>query len=643
MAILLDIIQQINMFCLMKTCLSDTVLNSSVNAIRHLQKRILVFCMLCSSMSCFALSFSPSVNYNLLVSSQKDFDQLNLTLNHELKTLQNSSAGTINIIFKNGFYRFNDANAIRLATINFPLLTLNFVVQHQGQVTLISDGQMFGKSQIVDKTKTHNILELNGKYDWSDVFLDKNFHRIPLGDTGYLSSSMINHACSQIIIVDSAKKIAKIAIPPELNMLKNKKSDFFARSMIFYKAWFISKYGKVLYSDNTYLYFQYDSLYVINGDYKFSGHFPAFYITNIPQAIEDDKVSVLGDSLYIPQKTSISYLCHFHTLMVCNHVDLKQLRFSGFRVSGSSLSDNSALMTFNHCRNITISNNIFAGIGNKEILSFHSSNNGYPLRETSTSSNILIINNKVLDCYGGFVGSSAWNTCIKGNDCKNLATFYEFGSIIGVAAKNYEVSNNKICNYGSYTGISIGDSRLANHTVSGVIEYNQIYFTPDFKNHYERNTLMDGGGIYLITHQDSTICRYNIIHDIKGRKDYRGIFCDDGAYNFQLIGNLVYNIDGTAIESRYVSWNSKSNSIGYANNINNIMRYNIIMGTYKFEGNPAYPNSCKNGPNYINSGVHATVRNVKQLSSDVQGGSALNFAKKYHLPKFIQSNLTKTK
>jgi len=261
--------------------------------------------------------------------------------------------------------------------------------------------------------------------------------------------------------------------------------------------------------------------------------------------------------------------------MVCNHVDLKQLRFSGFRVSGSSLSDNSALMTFNHCRNITISNNIFAGIGNKEILSFHSSNNGYPLRETSTSSNILIINNKVLDCYGGFVGSSAWNTCIKNNDCENLASFYEFGSVISVAARNYEVSNNKICNYGSYTGISVGDSRLANHTVSGVIEYNQIYFTPDFIKDYERNTVMDGGGIYLITHQDSTICRYNIIHDIKGRRSYRGVFCDDGAYDFQLIGNLVSHIDGPAIESRYVPWNLKSNSVGYANNVNNIMKYNI--------------------------------------------------------------------
>jgi hypothetical protein len=595
------------------------------------------------SFLCLRLSFCDAaffIKKQIIVSSQENFDQLNVTINHELRTLKAGSAGTINVIFKNGVYRFNDANAIRLSSITFPLVTLNFVVQHQGQVTFISDGQTFRKDQAIDETKTHNIFGLTGKYDWNDVFLDKNFNVIPLGDTGNLSSSMINHAGSPIIIVDSVKKIAKIAIPPELDALKNKKSDFFSQSMIFYKAWYISKYGKVLYSDNSYLYFQYDSLYVINGDYRFSGQFPAFYITNIPQAIEDNKASILGNRLYVPRKTSVFYLCRYNTLMVCNNVILKQLKFSGFHVSGSSMSG-SALMTFNHCRNIMISDNVFSSIGNRDVLTFTSSVNGYPLKETSTSSNIFIINNKVHNCYGGFVGSSAWNTCIKNNDCENLASFYEFGSVISVAARNYEVSNNKICNYGSYTGISVGDSRLANHTVSGVIEYNQIYFTPDFIKDYERNTVMDGGGIYLITHQDSTICRYNIIHDIKGRRSYRGVFCDDGAYDFQLIGNLVYHIDGPAIESRYVPWNLKSNSVGYANNVNNIMKYNIIIGNYQFEGNPSYPRSCKNDLNYIGLGFKSFVRNVEQLSPDVQGGSTLMFSKKHHLPEFIQLNLTK--
>ena len=70
---------------------------------------------------------------------------------------------------------------------------------------------------------------------------------------------------------------------------------------------------------------------------------------------------------------------------------------------------------------------------------------------------------------------------------------------------------------------------------------------------YQQYTLMDGGAIYISTRLDDVVIRYNYIHNVKGMKDNRGIFCDDGAKNLKIYGNVFYGIHNSyCVDSRLV-------------------------------------------------------------------------------------------
>lgn len=65
--------------------------------------------------------------------------------------------------------------------------------------------------------------------------------------------------------------------------------------------------------------------------------------------------------------------------------------------------------------------------------------------------------------------------------------------------------------------------------------------------------LMDSGAIYTWTQNDQVIIRYNYIHDYTGASDNRGMFCDDGAANFKIIGNRILRIANSyCVDSRII-------------------------------------------------------------------------------------------
>ena len=138
---------------------------------------------------------------------------------------------------------------------------------------------------------------------------------------------------------------------------------------------------------------------------------------------------------------------------------------------------------------------------------------------------------------------------------------------------------------------------------TGVIENNDLSYSQDYLDHIDNYGIMDGGAIYLATKNAGSIVRYNYIHGFSGMKSNRGIFCDDGASNIEIYGNVITEIaNSICIDSRRVTFVERSNTpesgIDKAN-VNIIIRDNIVDGKVRFEAHEDPDNGCVKGANYI--------------------------------------------
>ena len=161
----------------------------------------------------------------------------------------------------------------------------------------------------------------------------------------------------------------------------------------------------------------------------------------------------------------------------------------------------------------------------------------------------------------------------------------------------YYIANNTFCNFGySAIGVGLWYGHEKKHDVRGIIEHNEICFTENYFVHREKYTLMDAGAIYVWTQNDDAIIRYNYIHNYGGMRFNSGIYCDDGASNCKIYGNVVLNTpDGCSITSRMV----KDLKPTFKNNANNFMAYNVVDGAVVFSGYDEEDRHCVKGANYV--------------------------------------------
>jgi hypothetical protein len=364
----------------------------------------------------------------------------------------------------------------------------------------------------------------------------------------------------------------------------------------------------------------------MNGDSHYTQGLqaPLFYITNIGKH-DANKVYISGNHIYIPTGTTKLYECKYQNFMHLDSVFFNKIEISNLILSGSSLaltdsenintntSSRIPLLKFHRVCNVHINNNKFQNIGNERAIWFSGDILGY---EDVNSISHEVCNNKMLNSYGFFLETQdTKDILIQNNETNNTGIFFKFGGVIELVAINFLVKRNTIKNF-SYAGIRTGDylEKDPKYVIknSGIIEENTIYYDDSYKEHYSRHTIMDGGAIYFYSHNDPVTCQNNVIYNYKGRKDYRGIFGDNGAYGITLRGNLVFKVDDYSIESYYFNE-------FYKKSFSNILENNILLGSYKFEGNPFFQTdaikSYKKGNNYIND--IPVLRNVQESSSDI--------------------------
>ena len=217
----------------------------------------------------------------------------------------------------------------------------------------------------------------------------------------------------------------------------------------------------------------------------------------------------------------------------------------------------------------------------------------------SGTGNVVFDNNKVSNTGGDELFFS--------NNCSNIRitnnTFKYCGQSIGNTfcvrcyESTYYIANNTFVDFGyGAIGVGVWHGFTKEYPSQGIIEHNEIYFSPSYYANVWKHTLMDSGAIYTWTQNDEVIIRYNYIHDYTGAGDNRGLFCDDGACNLKIYKNIVLNTPNSySIDARKV----QDQHEGFNNNANNYIAYNLVDNGIRFEGYDGEKRHCIKGVNYI--------------------------------------------
>jgi len=175
---------------------------------------------------------------------------------------------------------------------------------------------------------------------------------------------------------------------------------------------------------------------------------------------------------------------------------------------------------------------------------------------------------------------------------------------ISCHGNDFLISGNSFEDFG-YGGIACGVGYKSKKTelCMGIVEDNTLSYSQEYLDNLKDHSLMDSGAIYLSTKSDGIIIRNNRVKNYSGSYYNRGIFCDDGAYNFELYGNVITGItNGYCIDSWRNAGVEEAKTPGTGiqrSNVNISIHDNIIDGNIRFNGNESTDNGCRFGGNYI--------------------------------------------
>lgn len=240
--------------------------------------------------------------------------------------------------------------------------------------------------------------------------------------------------------------------------------------------------------------------------------------------------------------------------------------------------------------------------------------------------NVLFDNNEILNIKGGAVAFSRGcnNVRVTRNQFENCGLGLQQSFCVNCSEAEYYIAENTFRDFGyGAIGVGLWYGNDKNKYSGGIIEHNEICFTPEYFTAALKHMLMDSGAIYTWTQNDDVIIRYNYIHDYIGAGDNRGIFCDDGAANLKIYGNVVLNIPNCYnIDSRAV----KDLVPGYNNNSNNFMAANIVDGSVRFMGYGQEKRRAIKGANFllkrkVNNKYRDIFENLEMVENDVMGDS----------------------
>ncbi len=526
------------------------------------------------------------------IQNQTQFDVL-----HSMLDSMVLSYDFINVIFDSGKYYFNLDNGINISKNNNCEITF----RGSGEVILSSSGEDYSKLESVGSyNKFWYKVPLKKHLDKYSTFQDDEGRIVPLCDTGFLNDSLhTNISLAQIEIVDSVMGAARILVPSECREMLNHNQEYFQNSQICYKSQWADAYRPILYSDNSYIYFQLNDWlkknivnYVTNG-YEWGGTYggtksQAFFVTNLSLALRKGQVMWDDKYIYIPQDVKKLHVSRFHkfaSFSNCkNNISFNNLIFHGSAIapfveswSGYSDSLSCDLFSIRKIKSITFLNCTFTGLGVNVCRGYDSS--GITMKDCGFRENYtdgILSLNRCEDVI--FIGNHVQNTN-KIITCKSVFSFNK--------CLNCAIEDNKFTNV-SRTILSIGESvGEDNIRVIG----NVVLNTDDFNQYHRRNMSSDTGVlVYGWGGADCEITN-NVVYNIASNHGFHGIMIDEGVGNAAIRNNLMFNIGDECIHN----WKLKSQT---PLNLNNKLDNNILFGKVNYCG---YDVTLLNNASYSNN------------------------------------------
>lgn len=531
---------------------------------------------------------------DIIIRNQQEYDSLAQNLYILLKEQEE-----LNIILDNGTFFFNDNNELKIFQSN---CSLN--IRGNRNTYLVADGENYINSEAEElyKGKWYKI-KLKKQLNQYCTFQDENHNPIPLANSGFLNDSLqINISNEAIRLLDSQKRIAQIAIPQELNFIKNKQTDYFKQSLICYKAQWTDCYREILYSDNKYLYFNLSEWLYQNFDqyvgnmfnwsknnkYGMKPYVP-FFITNLPQAAKENTIFYDNEYIYIPKNIQKVHVCRYNKWIDVKYTT-KPIKIENIFVCGTSLTDK--IMTYGGL-DYDYRSDLIHYIGSENLFLYNCkfSNMGNDLCCIRNSNNVVINQCKFTDNYTDGIAYFLGTTNNRGfkftnnyiYNPKKLITHIECIRL-DAHASDIVISYNECINI-SRIFVKIGKCNNIE------IKNNHLYNTKDF-NYYPLKNLSSDTGVLIYAHVDSPFTMSNnIIHDLASNLHYTGVMVDNGSGNATIRGNLIFNVGDECV----YCWQNKKHK---TSNHNNILDSNILIGNVNYGG---YDTNAINNSSYFNN------------------------------------------
>lgn len=527
----------------------------------------------------------------LIINNQKEFDNIQ----QQVISCINSGEKEIYVKIARGTYIVKEKH-LTLNQINAPNVNLH----------IVGKGAIF----IPEGREYHNGDCYVGTYDVNNSWMN--------GSKDVETWSHIHYAAGQVEILDASEKRCRI---------KSKRTfpanTDCSNAYILIPHWYQSSVYKIDKIDRQYIYFTADDLkessfggYNVNDDYNYGKKEIRYKLCNVETG--DDYLRVINGKVYLPQDIHSVWEGKTHRFLTIQDCKLSAVEIKGIEFWSNAFAESNPAIYFKNteCREIHIHKCGFYGM------------RGDVISITATPK-VKIDNNKFEDCYyyGIKSDNASTNTVVENDSFATMGKRMNNTFCVVCRGTDYYVADNTFLNFG-YGGIGVGVWYKSGmkQPCSGIIENNELSFDQGYLNNIDNYGIMDGGAVYVWTKNAGSVIRYNNIHGFSGMKSNRGIFCDDGAYNVEIYGNVIVGIaNSRCIDSRRVTRveSSKTPESGIEQaNVNVVIRDNVVDGSIRLEGNESKNNGFIKGANYIllskdGKMPENTLKNVANEENDV--------------------------
>lgn len=517
---------------------------------------------------CFVAAMTSACRTTIVVDNQAEFDKLPEKLTSTIK------AGKKNIYVKllPGTYVAKEKH-LTLKGLEAAHTKIHIVGQG---ANLIPAGHEYHEGEIYQGTFSVDNSWMSGTYDVE-------------------TWSYIQYSEDLIEILDATEKSCRIkcknTFPADTD---------FSNAYLLIPHWYQSSVYKIDKIDQQYIYFTADDLktstyggYNVNDDYNYGKKGIRYKLCNVET--DEDNLHIIHGKVHLPKGVASVWEGRTHNFLTLQDCTFSSVDIKGICFLGNAFDESKPAIEIKNssCRKIRIHKCRFYGMRGNVI-------------SITASPNVRIDNNRFEDCYNNGIKSNneSANTVVEKNFFTSMGKRMSNTPCVRCQGTNYRISDNVFLNFG-YGGIYTGiwyKSKMK-QPCAGVIENNDLSFNQDYLDHIDNYGIMDGGAIYLATQNAGSIVRYNYIHNFSGMKSNRGIFCDDGASNLEIYGNVITGIaNSRCIDSRRVAKVERSNTPESAidkANVNIIIRDNFLDGSIRFEAHEGPNNGCVKGTNYI--------------------------------------------